>query len=112
VNRFLEKKFDATVRMGISIHTGEVVVGNIGFEQKMDYTVIGDPVNTVFRLQNITKSFPNSIIISENTLQAARTRPEVGEIKISSDLDKELGSRKVFELLAQKPGKPYIVAAS
>jgi class 3 adenylate cyclase len=112
VNRFLEKKFDATVRMGISIHTGEVVVGNIGFEQKMDYTVIGDPVNTVFRLQNITKSFPNSIIISENTLQAARTRPEVGEIKISSDLDKELGGRKVFELLAQKPGKPYIVAAS
>jgi class 3 adenylate cyclase len=112
VNRFLERKFDATVRMGISIHTGEVVVGNIGFEQKMDYTVIGDPVNTVFRLQNLTKSFPNGILISENTLHAARTRPEVGEIKISSDLDKELGGRKVFELLAQKTGKPYIVAAS
>ena len=112
VNRFLERKFGATVRMGISIHTGEVVVGNIGFEQKMDYTVIGDPVNTVFRLQNLTKSFPNGIIISENTLQAARTRPEVGEIKISSDLDKELGGRKVFELLAQKTDKPYIVAAS
>jgi class 3 adenylate cyclase len=112
VNRFLERKFGATVRMGISIHTGEVVVGNIGFEQKMDYTVIGDPVNTVFRLQNLTKSFPNGIIISENTLQAARTRPDVGEIKISSDLDKELGGRKVFELLAQKTDKPYIVAAS
>ena len=112
VNRFLERKFGATVRMGISIHTGEVVVGNIGFEQKMDYTVIGDPVNTVFRLQNLTKSFPNGIIISENTLQAARTRPDVGEIRISSDLDKELCGRKVFELLARKTGKPYIVAAS
>jgi class 3 adenylate cyclase len=111
VNRFLERKFGATVRMGISVHTGEVVVGNIGFEQKMDYTVIGDPVNTVFRLQNLTKSFPNGIIISENTLQAARTRPDVGEIKISSDLDKELGGRKVFELLARKTDKPYIVAA-
>jgi hypothetical protein len=63
-------------------------------------------------LQNLTKSFPNGILISENTLHAARTRPEVGEIKISSDLDKELGGRKVFELLAQKPGKPYIVVAS
>ena len=112
VNRFLERKFGASVRMGISIHTGEVVVGNIGFEQKMDYTVIGDPVNTVFRLQNLTKSLPNSIIISENTLQAARTRPDVGEIKISSDLDKELGGRKVFELLERKTGKPYVVAAS
>jgi class 3 adenylate cyclase len=112
VNRFLERKFGASVRMGISIHTGEVVVGNIGFEQKMDYTVIGDPVNTVFRLQNLTKSFPNGILISENTLQAARTRPDVGEIKISSDLDKELGGRKVFELLARKTDKPYVVAAS
>jgi hypothetical protein len=51
-------------------------------------------------------------LISENTLQAARTRPDVGEIKISSDLDKELGGRKVFELLARKTDKPYVVAAS
>ena len=78
VNNYLSKTFDATVEMGISVHTGEVVVGNIGFEKKMDYTVIGDSVNTVFRLQNITKSFPNGILISENTLRAARSSLEVG----------------------------------
>jgi class 3 adenylate cyclase/putative methionine-R-sulfoxide reductase with GAF domain len=111
VNRYLDRKFDATVKMGISIHTGEVVVGNIGFEQKMDYTVIGDPVNTVFRLQNLTKSFPNGILISENTLRAARTRPHVGQIKTSADLAEELGDMKVYELLGQKPDKPYVVAA-
>jgi class 3 adenylate cyclase/GAF domain-containing protein len=111
VNRYLERKFDATVKMGISVHTGEVVVGNIGFEQKMDYTVIGDPVNTVFRLQNLTKSFPNGILISENTLRAARTRPHVGRIKTSTDLTEELGDMKVYELLGEKTDKPYVVAA-
>ena len=111
VNRYLKRKYDTVVKMGISIHTGEVVVGNIGFEQKMDYTVIGDPVNTVFRLQNLTKSFPNGILISENTLRAARTRPHVGLIKTSADLVEELGDMKVYELLGEKTDKPYVVAA-
>jgi adenylate cyclase len=110
VNRYLEKKFGSTVQMGISIHTGEVVVGNIGFEKKMDYTVIGDPVNTVFRLQHLTRSFPNGILISENTLRAARSRPDVGEIKISSDLAQELGSMKVYELLNANPEETYALS--
>jgi len=112
VNKYLSKNFDATVNMGISVHTGEVVVGNIGFEKKMDYTVIGDSVNTVFRLQNITKSFPNGILISENTLQASRSSLQVGEIKISDDLLKEFSGMKVFELLAAETENTISVMAN
>jgi class 3 adenylate cyclase/putative methionine-R-sulfoxide reductase with GAF domain len=112
VNDYLGKTFHATVEMGISVHTGEVVVGNIGFEKKMDYTVIGDSVNTVFRLQNITKSFPNGILISENTLRAARSNLEVGEIKVSNDILKEFSGMKVFELLDLETEKTISVAAN
>ncbi len=105
VNKYLKEKLGASVTMGISIHTGEVVVGNIGFEKKMDYTVIGDSVNTVFRLQNQTKSIPNGILISEHTLRAVRTRLGVAEYKISGNTSKEVGDMKVYELLDRRMEK-------
>jgi class 3 adenylate cyclase/putative methionine-R-sulfoxide reductase with GAF domain len=105
VNKFLKQKLGVSVDMGISIHTGEVVVGNIGFDKKMDYTVIGDSVNTVFRLQNLTKSFPNGILISENTLRAVRSRLEVSDVEIAGDMGQEIGNLKVYELLDRRMEK-------
>jgi len=110
VNKYLKRKLGAFVDMGISIHTGEVVVGNIGFDKKMDYTVIGDSVNTVFRLQNLTKPFPNGILISEHTLRAVRSRLEVAEVEITGDVGKEVGDMKVYELLDRRLEKPGAVA--
>jgi adenylate cyclase len=80
VNDYLQKRFGSTLEMGVSIHTGEVVVGNIGFEKKMDYTVIGDAVNFVFRLQSLCKPWPNSILISEKTRHACEAALQVEEI--------------------------------
>ena len=102
VNKFLKKKLGVSVDMGISIHTGEVVVGNIGFDKKMDYTVIGDSVNTVFRLQKLTKSFPNGILISENTLRAVRSRLEVTDVEVPSNIGQKIGGMKVYELLDRR----------
>jgi adenylate cyclase len=101
VNRFLQRELSTEVSMGISIHTGEVVVGNIGFEKKMDYTVIGDAVNTVFRLQELTKSNENSVLISENTLRAARSRLNIEEITPPPNFVNSAGGLKVFELRDQ-----------
>jgi adenylate cyclase len=94
---------DSPLAMGISIHTGEAVVGNIGFEKKMDYTVIGDSVNAVFRMQELTKSWPNGILISEKTLQAVvESILDVREIG-KCDVGSTLGELRIYELLGSRP---------
>ena len=59
------------VRIGIGINTGEAFVGNMGAEQRFDYSIIGDPVNVAARLESATKEFAAPILVSEATMQAA-----------------------------------------
>jgi class 3 adenylate cyclase/putative methionine-R-sulfoxide reductase with GAF domain len=96
INSAIAQVMDVDLNIGISIHTGEVVVGNIGFEMKMDYTVIGDSVNDVFRLQDRTKPYPNSILVSEKTSRAVRHPLDLIE------LDESLGDLKIYQLMGIK----------
>lgn len=68
----LQKRFGKSISYGIGVNVGDAVVGNIGCEFRMDYTAIGDTVNTAARLESRAKA--GEILISEAVYESVRER--------------------------------------
>jgi len=90
----LQRQFGRTVSFGVGVHVGPAVVGNIGAPQRMDYTAIGDTVNTAARLE--ANAPGGKVLISRAVADALGERAQVTSLGSSIKLK---GKAEGFECL-------------
>ncbi|MDH3235360.1 MAG: adenylate/guanylate cyclase domain-containing protein, partial [Alphaproteobacteria bacterium] len=85
-NRERQARGEVEVEVGIGLHFGPAVMGDIGDERRLEYAVIGDTVNVAARLEALTREVDAPLVVSDDTVEAVRR--ETGEAAALAGLTK------------------------
>lgn len=75
IQRLVAARFGDELRIGIGINTGAVIAGTIGGGAKLEFTLIGDTVNVAARVEQLTKASGETILATQQTVDALKSRP-------------------------------------
>ena len=75
VHHLVAERFRGELRIGIGINTGVVIAGTIGGGGKLEFTLIGDTVNVAARVEQLTKTTGDAILLTQHCVDALVTRP-------------------------------------
>ena len=75
IDRLVAERFGRELRIGIGINTGVVIAGTIGGGGKLEFTLIGDAVNVAARVEQLTKTTGDTILLTQQCLEALASRP-------------------------------------
>ena len=110
-NAYLQRHFDLSFRIGIGIHFGPVIVGEMGHPQKAQFTAIGDAVNIASRVESATKELGASLLVSDEV------REHLGDAAIYGrsgvvNLKGKSGTHTLYEVTGlREPVEPVGAAA-
>ncbi len=77
---------EAPLAIGIGVHYGPAVIGDVGSEHSLSFTVIGDTVNTASRLQNLTRMLSCPLVVSDDLVTAVKAAPGDGSPRLLAAL--------------------------
>jgi adenylate cyclase len=75
IQRLVAERFCGELRIGIGINTGVVIAGTIGGASKLEFTLIGDTVNVAARVEQLTKTTGDAILITQQSVDALVSAP-------------------------------------
>lgn len=104
VNRYLQRTFQVNFNIGVGVHYGEMIVGEMGHPKKVQFTALGDNVNMASRIESATKKAGVPFLISDAVYEHVKDQVTRGKV-FSAPLKGKTGRFKLYEIVEVAPGQ-------